>query len=90
MALPQTYQNSVLSLPVAKSPRSCVELNKLFEAAVVSRQFCRLLLNQPEAALQQGYLGNTFDFSTEEKALIISIQAGSLPELAQQVITAFG
>lgn len=90
MALPQIYQDSVLSLPVAKSPRSSVELNKLFEAAVVSRQFCQLLLNQPEAALQQGYLGNTFDFSAEEKALIISIQAGSLPELAQQVITAFG
>jgi hypothetical protein len=90
MALPQTYQDTVLSLPVAKSPRSCIELNKLFEAAVVSRQFCQLLLNQPEVALQQGYRGNTFDFSAEEKALIISVQAGSLPELAQQVITAFG
>lgn len=90
MALPQTYQDSILSLPVAKSPRSCVELNKLFEAAVVSRQFCQLLLNQPKAALQQGYLGNTFDLTLEEKALIVSIQAASLPELAKQVISAIG
>jgi hypothetical protein len=90
MALPQTYQDSVLSLPVAKSPRSGTELNKLFEAAVVSRQFCQLLLSQPEAAIQQGYLGNTFKLTLEEKTLIVSIQANSLPELAQQVIAAFG
>jgi hypothetical protein len=90
MALPQTYQNSVLSLPVAQSPKSGVELNKLFEAAVVSRQFCQLLLSKPEAALQQGYLGNTFDLTLDEKALIVSIQANSLPELAKQVISAFG
>jgi len=90
MAIPQTYQNSVLSLPVAKSPRRGVELNKLFEAAVVSRQFCQLLLSQPEAALQQGYLGNTFDLTLEERALIVSIRANSLPELAQQVTNAFG
>lgn len=90
MAIPQTFQNSVLTLPVSKSPGSGVELNKLFEAAVVSHQFCQLLLNQPEAALQQGYLGNTFDLSSDERALIVSIRAKSLPELAQQVTNAFG
>jgi hypothetical protein len=60
-------------------------LSKLFEAAVVNRQFCQLLLSQPETALKQGYLGNSFDLSSEEQALIISIQANSLPDLAQQV-----
>ena len=90
MALPQTYQNSVLSLPVSQSPTRGVELNKLIEAAVVSRQFCQLLLSQPEAALQQGYLGNTFNLTLDEKALIVSIRANSLPELAKQVISAFG
>jgi len=48
------------------------------------------LLSQPEAALQQGYLGNTFDLTLEERALIVSIRANSLPELAQQVTNAFG
>ena len=87
MATPQTYQKSVLPLRVSGSPRNLTGMSKLFEAAVVNRQFCQLLLSQPEAALQQGYLGNSFNLSTEEQALIVSIQANSLPELAQQIAT---
>jgi hypothetical protein len=85
MATPQTYQNFVLPLKVVETPRTNTGLSKLFEAAVVNNQFCQLLLNQPEAALQQGYLGEVFDLSSEEQALIISIRAKSLPELAKQV-----
>jgi hypothetical protein len=85
MATPHTYQKSILPLRVAETPRSLAGLSKLFEAAVVNRQFCLLLLSQPETALQQGYLGNSFDLTLDEKALIISIQANSLPDLAQQV-----
>jgi len=85
MATPQTYQNTVLPLSIAKAPRNYVGLSKLFEAAVVNRQFCQLLLSHPETALQQGYLGNAFDLTTEERALIVSIRATSLSDLAQQV-----
>lgn len=85
MATPQTYQKSVLPLSIAKSPRNKVGMSKLFEAAVVNRQFCQLLLSQPEAALRQGYQGSSFDLTREEQALIISIRANSLPDLAQQV-----
>jgi hypothetical protein len=90
MATPQTYQKSILPLRVAESPRNLAGLSKLFEAAVVNRQFCQLLLSQPETALQQGYLGNSFNLSSEEQALIISIQANSLPDLAQQVTAVLG
>ena len=90
MATPQTYQKSVLPLRVAESPRNLTGMSKLFEAAVVNRQFCQLLLSQPEAALQQGYLGNSFELTREEQALIISIRANSLPDLAQQVTTVLG
>lgn len=90
MATPQIYQKSVLPLRVAESPRNLAGLSKLFEAAVVNRQFCQLLLSQPETALQQGYLGNSFNLSSEEQALIISIQANSLPDLAQQVTAVLG
>jgi hypothetical protein len=90
MATPQTYQKSVLPLRVAESPKNLAGLSKLFEAAVINRQFCQLLLSQPETALQQGYQGYTFDLSPEEQALIISIRANSLPELAQQVTTVLG
>jgi len=87
MATP-TFQRSVLPLRVAEAPRNLAGLSKLFEAAVINRQFCQLLLQQPEIALQQGYLGNTFDLTREEQTLIISIQANSLPDLARQVTTA--
>ena len=90
MATPQIYQKSVLPLRVADTPRNLVGLSKLFEAAVVNRQFCQLLLSQPETALRQGYLGNSFDLTLEEQSLIVSIQAKSLPDLAQQVTTALG
>jgi len=90
MATPQTYQKTVLPLRVAESPRNIAGLSKLFEAAVVNRQFCQLLLSQPETALRQGYLGNSFDLTLEEQALIISIQANSLPDLAHQVTTVLG
>ena len=90
MATPTTYQRSVLPLRIAETPRNVAGLSKLFEAAVVNRQFCQLLLSQPETALRQGYLGNNFDLTLEEQALIISIQAHSLPDLAQQVTTALG
>ena len=85
MATPQTYQKSVLPLSVAKTPRDRTGMNKLFEAAIVNRQFCQLLLNQPETALQQGYLGHSFNLTREEQALIISIRATSLHDLAQQI-----
>ena len=90
MATPQTYQKSVLPLRVVGAPRSLAGLSKLFEAAVVNRQFCQLLLSQPETALRQGYLGNSFDLTLEEQALIISIQANSLPDLAQKATTGLG
>lgn len=90
MATPQTYQRSVLPLRVTKAPRNPAGLSKLLEAAVVNRQFCQLLLKQPETALRQGYLGNSFDLTLEEQALIISIQANSLPDLARKVTTALG
>lgn len=90
MATPQTYQKTLLPIRIAESPRNLAGLSKLFEAAVINRQFCQLLLSQPEAALQQGYQGYSFDLSPEEQALIVSIRANSLPDLAQQVTSVLG
>ena len=85
MATPQTYHNPVLPLRVVEPSRSFTGLNKLFEVAILNYQFRQLLLNHPETALQQGYLGDSFDLTREEQALIMSIQASSLTDLAQQV-----
>lgn len=60
-------------------------LTRVFAAAVVSRQFCKMLLSDPITALQNGYLGETFKLSNEEHDLLISIHANNLADLARQV-----
>ena len=60
-------------------------LHRLFAAAIVSDQFCRTLLRKPEEALANGYLGQTFVLTEQEKMLIKSIQADTLTDLAQKV-----
>ena len=73
--------------PLAMNPASLhAGLSSVFAAAVVSRNFCRLLLSDPEQALRQGYMGKSFALSPEDASLIVSINAQSLPDLAQQVV----
>ena len=89
MATPHTYQNPVIPLRVVETKKTQhIGLNKLFEAAIVNRKFCQLLLSHPQAALQQGYLGNAFDLTLEEQTVIMSTRANSLPDLAQKVTRA--
>lgn len=66
------------------------ELSRIFAAAVVSRQFCQMLLHDPHHALQTGYLGETFKLSDEERDLLMSIRAESLADLARQMQLALG
>lgn len=60
-------------------------INLVFAAAVVDRYFCEALLRAPEQTLANGYLGQKFPLSEQEKTLIISIRAESLIDLAKQV-----
>ncbi len=61
-------------------------LSGVFAAAVVSRNFREQLLKNPEQALKRGYQGKSFALSNEDAALVVSISAGSLKDLAQQVV----
>jgi hypothetical protein len=63
-------------------------LSRIFAAAVVNRQFCQLLLQDPHNALQKGYLGETFALSKEERDLVVSIRAESLADFARQLNSA--
>lgn len=60
-------------------------LHRLFAAAIVSDQFRETLLRKPEEALANGYLGQTFILTDQERTLIKSIQAETLTDLAQKV-----
>ena len=60
-------------------------ISRVFAAAVVNKQFCSMLLQDPQIAIQKGYLGEAFSLSKEERDLIVSIRADSLSDLAKQV-----
>jgi hypothetical protein len=65
-------------------------VSAVFAAAVVSQSFRSLLLKDPELALQQGYMGKRFGLSPEDTSLIVSLNAGSLGDLAKQVVQTLG
>lgn len=74
-----------ITIGVKNTPRQTDGLSRIFAAAVVNRQFCQMLLDDPYAALQKGYLGETFVISEEEMDAIVSIRAESLPDFARQL-----
>ncbi len=78
-----TFATAPLSLGKPANVRT--GLHRLFAAAIVSDQFRTTLLSKPEEALANGYLGQTFMLTDQEKTLIQSIRADTLTDLAQKV-----
>ena len=72
-------------LGLGKPVNARTGLHRLFAAAIVSDQFRATLLNKPDEALANGYLGQTFTLTDQEKTLIKSIRADTLTDLAQKV-----
>ena len=83
-----SYTSNKTYSPRAKVPQmeNRMGLSALFAAAVVNREFRNLLLRDPKTALKNGYLGERFYLSNEEQIRLISIQAESLADLAQQLM----
>jgi xanthine dehydrogenase iron-sulfur cluster and FAD-binding subunit A len=79
-----------LTIAVQESVGEHLELSRLLAAATVNQEFEKLLINEPQAALQQGYQDETFLLTQEERDLILSIRADSLPELAQILVRTLG
>ncbi|MBK7316548.1 hypothetical protein [Candidatus Villigracilis affinis] len=84
MLAPFTYQRTV-SVKAAPNQGVSHGISRVFSAALVNKQFCDLLLEDPNTALNKGYLGEGFPLSKEERDLIVSIRATSLSDLAKQV-----
>lgn len=84
MIAPLTYQ-STLAMNLTSRSNISSGISRVFAAAVVNKQFCSMLLQDPQIAIQKGYLGEAFSLSKEERDLIISIRANSLSDLAKQV-----
>src|SRR5262249_11257570 len=75
----------VVAFDFRRSMSNRAGLRRLFAAAIVSDQFRETLLRRPEEALANGYLGQPFLLTDQEKMLIISIRADTLTDLAQKV-----
>ena len=77
----------VTQIPLTMDPAGThAGISSVFAAAVVSRSFCQRLLSDPAQALRGGYMGKSFALSAEDAALLVSITAVSLPDLARQVV----
>ena len=76
---------SASSLGFRRTPVERTDLHRLFAAAIVSDQFRATLLREPEVALEDGYLGQVFALTDQEKTIIKSVRANTLTDLAQKV-----
>ena len=72
-----------LSELVSTNPEA---ISRLLSAAIVDQTFGKLLLTRPGHAMAIGYNGETFDLTDDDRALIESIQANSLPDFAAQLV----
>jgi hypothetical protein len=79
--------NQMISTPITvkRARVERAEVNRLLAAALISRQFCNLLLKDPARALQQGFAGEHFRLSNDEQDFILSVRAGSLQEFVADV-----
>ncbi len=61
-------------------------VNKLISAALVSREFQRVLLKDPLLAAEMGYRGEKFNLSAQELTWISSIRADNLKHFTEQLM----
>ena len=61
------------------------EYSRILSAAVINQRFRDKLLSDPAQAIANGFNGETFNLSLEEKKALSSLKGLSLPEFAQQL-----
>ena len=61
------------------------EISRILSAAVINKRFRSALLNSPESAISQGYCGEPFRLSSEQKKRIAGIRKSSLEAFAAQL-----
>lgn len=80
-----TLDPRVSSFEYRKPVSARTGLHRLFAAAVVNDQFRETLLKTPEEALANGYLGQTFALTDQERTILKSVRAETLTDFAQKV-----
>lgn len=60
-------------------------LSRLLAAAVINKKFRDLLLTHPKEALRQGFQGEKFQLSGQDRRRVLTIQARDLADFALQL-----
>lgn len=81
--------NPPISFLAPNMPDGRLEMSRLLAAAAINTDFCQKLLADPVSAIRNGFQGEDFSFTEEERELIQSIQASSLAELARELARTF-
>jgi hypothetical protein len=63
------------------------EFGRIIHAAIINSRFRETLLKNPVFAIENGYLGECFQLSSELKERIQLIQAGTLEEFSSQILS---
>lgn len=64
---------------------SNAEINRLLSAAIISRRFRSMLLNDPAKAIAGGYFGEKFHISSKMAQQVTAIHASTLADFATQL-----
>ena len=62
------------------------ELNRMLCAAVVSKSFRNMLLVNPEIAVANGYQGESFNLSDQDRSWLYSMRSTSLVDFAAKMV----
>lgn len=65
-----------------------MECSRLIHAAVISKRFLNTLLTNPIKTIEDGYCGEKFSFTREEKHQIKQIRASNLAEFSNLLMQA--
>ena len=68
-----------------KDPQPSCGISRLLSAAVINKRFRELLLTNPDQALAQGYSGEDFLLTYQERKLVLAIRAENLIDFAKKI-----
>jgi hypothetical protein len=75
---------------ISQDPNESIllECGRLIHAEIINKTFLNKLLTDPLRSIEEGFFGEKFAFSYEEKKKINLIQANSLSEFSKQLLQA--
>ncbi len=91
MALLNKVEFNELTFPkMCQDPNESVQMEcgRLIHAAVISRRFLERLLTNPVKSIEEGFCGEKFSFTREEKQRIKLIRAKTLKDFSIQLTQA--